>query len=293
VTDNYDPIADAWASYGAAQDALRERHEAIMAAGAKRISYIGDAVLIEGDCLQVLPALGRVDHVICDPPYEAIMHAAKSGAARRIRTDGRGPLTTLDFDCIDSIRQPVVDAVAKISAGWALFFCAPEGVGRWADAINESPAKYKRACVWIKPDSTPQLNGQGPAMGAESFVVAWCGEGYARWNAGGKRGVYTHLTNPPSRHGGHPTEKPVALMRELLGDFTNPGQTICDPFMGSGTTGVAAIQLGRKFIGIELDPGYFDIACKRIEEAWRQPRLFAEPKAKPEPAPTLFDGESA
>jgi len=268
-------------------------HAAILAAGAKRVEQIGDATLILGDCLDVLPALGRVDHVICDPPYEAIMHAAKSSSARRIRTDGRGPLTTLDFDCIDSIREPVVDVVAKISAGWALFFCAPEGVGRWADAINGSPAKYKRACVWIKPDSTPQLNGQGPAMGAELFVVAWCGEGYARWNAGGKRGVYTHLTNPPSRHGGHPTEKPASLMRELLGDFTNPGQTICDPFMGSGTTLVAATQLGRASIGIELDPGYFDIACKRVEEAWKQPRLFAEPKAKPRVNGDMFAEPSA
>jgi site-specific DNA-methyltransferase (adenine-specific) len=255
-----------------------------------RTEVIGDATLILGDCLEILPTLGRVDHVITDPPYEAIMHAAKSGAARRIRTDGRGPLTVLNFDCIDEIRGDVVAITANICDGWALFFCAPEGVGRWADAINESPAKYKRACVWIKPDSTPQLNGQGPAMGAESFVVAWCGSGYARWNAGGKRGVYTHLTNPPSRHGGHPTEKPASLMRELLGDFTNAGQTILDPFMGSGTTGVAALQLGRRFIGIEIDPGYFDIACRRIAEAWKQPRLFDEPKRKPQPAPSFFDG---
>ena len=249
-------------------------------AGYIRKEVIGDATLYLGDCLEVMPGLGEVSHVITDPPYESIMHAAKSGAARRIRTDGRGPLTSLDFDCIDSIRQPVADAVARISAGWALFFCAPEGVGRWADAINQSAAKYKRACVWIKPDSTPQLNGQGPAMGAESFVTAWCGAGFARWNAGGKRGVYTHLTNPPCRYGAHPTEKPASLMRELLLDFTNPGQTILDPFMGSGTTGVAALQLGRKFIGIELDESYFDIACKRIEEAWKQPRLFDEPKPK-------------
>jgi site-specific DNA-methyltransferase (adenine-specific) len=90
-----------------------------------------------------------------------------------------------------------------------------------------------------------------------------------------------------SRH--HPTQKPVALMRWCLG-FVPDARTILDPFMGSGTTGVAALQLGRKFIGIEIDPGYFDIACKRIEEAWRQPRLFEEPKRKPEPAPNLFDG---
>lgn len=254
------------------------------------IERIGDATLYLGDCLEVLPTIGRVDHVFCDPPYEEIMHAAKSGAARRIRTDGRGPLKTLDFDSIDVIRKPVVEAVAGICDGWALFFCAPEGVGRWADDINTSTAKYKRACVWIKPDSTPQLNGQGPAMGAESFVVAWCGSGYARWNAGGKRGVYTHLTNPPGRHGGHPTEKPVSLMRELLTDFTSHGQSICDPFMGSGTTGVAAIGLGRKFIGVEINPAYFDIACKRIEEAYRQPRLFDAPQPKAEQL-SLIGGE--
>lgn len=127
--------------------------------------------------------------------------------------------------------------------------------------------KYKRACVWVKPDSTPQLNGQGPAQGAENFVCAWAGTGHAKWNAGGKRGVYTHLVNNPDRTGLHPTEKPVSLMAELLADFTNAGQTILDPFMGSGTTGVAAVRFGRKFIGIEQNKEYFDLACKRLAAA--------------------------
>lgn len=221
-----------------------------------------------------MPTLGTIDHVISDPPYEAIMHDAKTSAARRIRTDGRGELKTLNFDSIDPIRQEIANAVAEVSNGWALLFCAPEGVGRWADAINATKARYKRACVWIKPDSTPQLNGQGPAMGAENFVAAWCGKGFARWNAGGKRGVYTHLTNPSDRDGGHPTEKPWRLMADLVKDFTDLGQTILDPFMGSGTTGVACAKLGRKFIGIELEPAYFDIACRRIEAAYKQPDLF-------------------
>ena len=69
-------------------------------------------------------------------------------------------------------------------------------------------------------------------------------------------------------------------MVELLSDFTNHGQTILDPFMGSGTTGVACAKLGRKFIGIELKPKYFDIACERIEAAYKQPDLFVEPPAK-------------
>jgi site-specific DNA-methyltransferase (adenine-specific) len=240
------------------------------------VEHIGDATLFLGDCRTIMPNLAPVDHVISDPPYESIMHNAKSAAARRIRTDGRSELKALDFTAIDDMRQEIAEAVANISHGWALLFCAPEGVGRWADAINATKAKYKRACVWIKPDSTPQLNGQGPAMGAENFIAAWCGSGFARWNGGGKRGVYTYLTNPSDRDGHHPTEKPWRLLADLVKDFTNMGDTVLDPFMGSGTTGVACAKLGRKFIGIELDPAYFDTACRRIEAAYKQPDMFIQ-----------------
>lgn len=235
---------------------------------------IGSATLYLGDCLVLMPAIGAVDHVIGDPPYEAITQAAigsipkgnLKGASHRL---GR----KLNFDPIDEIRESVV-AMGAISQGWFIAFCTPEGVARWADVINASPMRYKRACVWVKPDSTPQFNGQGPASGAEMFVCAWAGSGHARWNAGGKRGVYTHCVNNAERHGEHPTEKPRKLMAEIIADFTNAGETILDPFMGSGTTGVAAVQLGRKFIGIERDPKYFDIACKRILDAQRQGDMF-------------------
>ena len=238
------------------------------------IEKIGDCTLYLGDCLTVLPTLAAVDSVITDPPYEAIMHKAKASASRRIRSDGGPDIKPLDFDCIDDIRADIANLIAGMCDGWSLIFCAPEGVGRWADAINASDAKYKRACIWVNPDSTPQLNGQGPAMGYENIIASWCGTGHSRWNAGGKRGVYTHLTNSRDRHGTHPTEKPVRLMKELIADFTNQGDLIADPFMGSGTTGVACAQMGRKFIGIEKSREYFDIACKRIDDAYRQPDLL-------------------
>lgn len=246
-----------------------------------------------GDCLEVLPTLGVVaDHMVFDPPYEALTHAAKGSAARRIRTDGREEIKALDFAPIDAIRDAVVSLGEAYCAGWFIAFCTPEGVAKWADQINESALKYKRACVWVKPDSTPQLNGQGPAQGAENFVCAWAGRGYSRWNSGGKRGVYTHLTNPSNRDGRHPTEKPVALMGEILTDFTSPGELICDPFMGGGSTGVAAVKLGRRFIGIERDERYFDIARDRIAKALSQADMFVPP---PKPAQQLtFDtGEAA
>lgn len=241
-----------------------------------RIETIGNATLYLGDCLEVMPTLGAVDHVICDPPYEEIMHASKSGMKGLVRPDGSHHWQPLDFDPIDAIRRDFVIAGASICDGWFIAFCTSEGVGRWADEINPSAMKYKRACVWIKPDTTPQMNGQGPAQGAEHFVCAWAGKGFARWNAGGKRGVYTHNVNNRERTGLHPTEKPRRLMSEIVADFTNPGELICDPFMGSGTTGVAASMAGRRFIGIEQKPEYFDIACKRIRDAQRQGSLFGE-----------------
>lgn len=85
-----------------------------------------------------------------------------------------------------------------------------------------------------------------------------------------------------SEKNGHPCPKPIRFMQRLLARVTLEGEIVCDPFVGSGTTGVACANLGRKFIGIEIEPKYFDIACRRIEEAYRQPRLFAEPMAKAE-----------
>lgn len=238
-----------------------------------RVEIIGRATLYLGDCLEIMPTLGVVDHVICDPPYEARLHAAKAHLSD-LRKDSGPELRAIDFDAIDPIREQFSEIAAASCTGWFIAFCTIEGARPWADCINASAMKYKRACVWVKPDSTPQLNGQGPAQGAEIFVCAWAGTGHAKWNAGGKRGVYTHLVNNAERTGLHPTEKPRKLMAAIIKDFTNPEQLTADPFMGSGTTGVAAVQLGRNFIGIEKDPKYFELACDRLDKAQRQGSLF-------------------
>lgn len=242
---------------------------------------IGDATLYLGDCLEILPTLGKVDAVVTDPPYEDELHAAV-GKINRIRTDGRRVPDDLGFAGVNAQRRDIARAVVEVSAGWLILFSLAEGVRAWRDEIQSAGGKWDTCLAWIKPDASPRFNGQGAARGFECAVTAWCGSGYRKWNAGGKRGVYTHCVNGPNRQGEHPTEKPISLMMEMLSDFTQPGATILDPFMGSGTTGVACARLGRKFIGIEIEPRYFDIACKRIEEAYRQPRLFAEPKAKPQ-----------
>lgn len=101
----------------------------------------------------------------------------------------------------------------------------------------------------------------------------------ARGMGGGRHGVF----NVPKGEGVpnvHETQKPIRLMTDLVKLFSNQGDTVLDPFMGSASTGVACVKLGRKFIGIELDQKYFDLSCRRIEEAYKQPDLFIEEKVK-------------
>lgn len=238
----------------------------------------GRAVIHCGDCQDVLPKIvAPVDHFILDPPYEAAMHEAK-GKGRRVRTDNGADLRKLSFASIEAIRAWV--AANCKGRGWFLAFCTPEGVAPWRDALEAAGHRYKRACVWVKPDASPQFNGQGPGYAAEMFVTTWTGRGVSRWNGGGRSNVFTHLTNPADREGSHPTEKPVALMMEIVEKFTNPGDTICDPFMGTGATGVAALRLGRRFVGIEQNAGYYQTALGRLRLVGASDDLFA-PRARP------------
>jgi site-specific DNA-methyltransferase (adenine-specific) len=238
-----------------------------------RVEHIGRATLYLGDCLSIMPTLGKVSHIICDPPYEQLMHDLH-GAVKLRRNDGGSERRELTFQGINETRGPFVALAKEKNEGWLLAFCNVEGVWHWRSALIDAGLKFKTTCIWVKPDATPKLNGQGPALAYECITTTWCGTGHARWNAGGKRGVYTHCTNNQERDGRHPTEKPRRLMAEIIADFTKPEQTILDPFMGSGTTGVAAVQLGRNFIGIEQSPEYFEIACERIDQAQRQLTLF-------------------
>jgi len=242
----------------------------------KKDVTIGDCRLILGDCLEVMPLLGKVDAVVTDPPYEKEAHRK----TRKITGRNRGVIASaFSFGDIESRRDAVAANACEISNGWALFFCMAEGVAPWRDSIELCGAKYKRCMIWIKPDAMPQFNGQGPAAGFEAIVAAWCGVGHSKWNGGGRVGTFRHNKNTPGGKHLHETQKPVPLMMELVGLFSNPANTILDPFMGSGTTLVACAKLGRKGIGIELDPEYFEIACKRVREAYAQPDLFVAPPA--------------
>jgi len=249
--------------------------------------YLGDAANILHYHLQRDGSYEPIDHLIMDPPYDEEAH--KQYRPRRNKRGGAGDRQQLDFASLDeTMRRKTCAAAKRMVQGWLIAFCQTEQVSFWRDDIESEGLKYKSPMVWVKPDATPKMNGQGPAIGYESMVTAWCGSGYAKWNAGGKRGVYTHLTNSATRGDynvrdakdqpvKHATEKPLLLMRELITDFTEHGQLILDPFAGSGTTGVAAVQLGRRCILIEQNPLYFEMCCQRVTNALKQVDMFIPP----------------
>ena len=159
--------------------------------------------------------------------------------------------------------------IAAAARGWAAVFTLAEGVRPWRDALQAAGARPDTTLCWIKPDAAPRFNGQGAARGFECIATAWCGKGHRHWNGGGRRGVFAHLTGK----GGHPCAKPVALMMDLVALYTKPGDLVCDPFMGSGSTGVACLKLGRRFAGVEIDPAYYRMARERVEAAAAEPPL--------------------
>lgn len=225
--------------------------------------------LIHGDNSEVLPTLRdkSVAHVITDPPYSGDVHSKQwvsaaltaSGAAR-VSSKHRG----IDFDPITQEQiSNISEHVARLSTRWSLTFCDVESVVLWRTAILGVGCDYVRTCIWDKVDSSPQFTGDRPASAAEAIVCAHH-KGRKRWSGGGRRNVFTFAVNAERGNKPHPTTKPLPLMVELVKLFTDPDDIILDPFAGSGTTGVACLRLGRRFIGIERDEKYAAIATERL-----------------------------
>ena len=225
-----------------------------------RREVIGDCELWCGDCYEILPTIRQVDALISDVPYGIAWdgkvtvgkngHGATGAKAKHYGATIKNDAKPFDPSFLLNYGQE------QIIWGW---HCFPDKL----------PAG---AClVWIKR--------------LDAAFGSFLSDAETAWHSRG-HGVYcfrdlSNMANTRDR--AHPTQKPVPLMQWCVERVR--GETILDPFMGSGTTGVACVNLGRKFIGIEIDPGYFDIACRRIEAAYRQPRLFAEP------APVAVQGD--
>jgi site-specific DNA-methyltransferase (adenine-specific) len=226
--------------------------------------------IYHGDCRAILMAHPAVDHVITDPPYSHETHG-KTWRSKKMAESGYQRVSAahdgLGFEAIsDEDVELFVAWCVAYCRRWMLAFSDIEGVSRWITAIRGVGLEYVRTCIWDKVDGTPQLTGDRPAVGAEAIVMAHR-RGRKVWNGGGKRGVYRHATN--GTHNGpkpHPATKPEPLLMELLADFTQPGEIVLDPFMGSGTTLVAAKRLGRQAIGIEIEEKYCEVAAQRLSQ---------------------------
>ena len=230
---------------------------------------IGDCTLYLGDCVNIIPTLGMVDHIITDPPYGEKTHKG----ARSLHRDG-----TLDVGFIDfsAIALPelllLIGSLLAITNRWIIFTCE----WRYAAAIEERfTAEFIRLGVWVKPNGAPQYTGDRPSTGWEA-VVMMHNKGRKKWNGGGHHAVWIENIVRPGDNK-HPTEKPIALIADFVKKFTDPGDTVLDPFMGGGTTAAACAKMGPKFIGIEIDPKYFDISVQRLRELNSNTDLFLGP----------------
>lgn len=231
---------------------------------APRVEMIGDCELHLGDCREMLPRLGKFDAVISDPPYginfkwtEAKRKGRKSGLAWGTGTQDRQP----------KWQNIAGDTEAFDPTPWL----GCDQVIIWGANNYEGLPAARRWLVWDKRrETTPDDHGDAE--------LAWTNlDGVIRIHRQLWRGIVREgEENVAIAEKYHPTQKPVALMRWCVEMTTG---SVLDPFMGSGTTGVACARMGRRFTGIEINEGYFDIACRRIEQASKQPDLFVEPPA--------------
>lgn len=230
-----------------------------------REERIGNQRLILGDCLTIMPTLGRFDAVVTDSPY-GIGFSHGGGGGKLVRS------TRLDHMPIIGDEKPF-DPAPLLALGIPAVLW---GGNHFADRLpaSQSWLTWDKRCADYSNDQA-------------DCEMAWT-------NLGFPARMFRHVWNGMLRGSEsktprvHPTQKPVALMEWCLG-FLPDAKTILDPFMGSGTTLVACQRMGRFGTGIELDPDYFDIACKRVDEASRQPDLLIPETRANAPEQTGFD----
>lgn len=209
-----------------------------------------------GDCLEVIPHLEPMDLTITDPPYDEKTHA---GADKKYSDIKFAPL---------ACGARLTEELLLLSRRWCICFCAVEMIGAYAAWAGEA---WIRAGVWDKITPMPQMTGDRPAQAVEGVAIMHR-KGRKKWNGGGKAAIWRHRVEHGNKS--HPTQKPVNLFSELVKQFAMPGETIFDPFAGSGTTGVAALRQGCQAILIEKDEQYIQIIIRRIEAEEQVGRLF-------------------
>ena len=216
--------------------------------------------LYHGDCAEIMAGMQdqSVKAVLTDPPYAERTHAkarAKYAEGMRVGISEFAHLTDEDL-------WRLLSECGRVSQGWVVATLDY----RHAFKAGETPPhglKTQRIGVWVKTDPPPYIRGDRPAQGWEAIAYMHRKKGRSVWNGGGKHGNYV---TGISRGKGHPTSKPESMIGDWVDRFTDRGDTILDPFAGSGTTLRAAADRGRKAIGVELEERYCEIIAKRLDQ---------------------------
>ena len=221
---------------------------------------IGRATLYLGDCRDILPTLGKVDAVVTDPPFGV-------GFKYESHDDkAEGYIEWL---------WPTIEAAEALLPPGAPVFVWQSGtnIRKFAEWFPRDWRLFVAAKNFVQMRPTAMQWSWDP-------ILCWWTPGEKPWSAGTASRDFTIcntapvVATPGNIEKGHPCPRPLDLLKLIVGQWVKPDTSCLDPFMGSGTTGVAAVQMGRDFIGIEREPKYFDIACRRIEDAQRQGDLF-------------------
>ena len=261
----------------------------------KRKEIIGDATLYLGDCMEVMQGLDKVDAVVTDPPYGTTACKWDSVIPLAPMWKQLSEVVKSNGAIVMTASQPFTTTL--ISSNIKMFKCEwiwEKNAGSNFASVKYQPMKeHENIVVFCK--STPTYNpikeprmASGELRVKSKFQHKTKAEVYGGREISQSNVTMTKLRVPRSiqrfnrERGLHPTQKPVSLMEYLIKTYTNNREIVLDFTMGSGTTGVACINLGRKFIGIEIDEKYFEIACKRISDAQKQGKLFAPEKTKKE-----------
>ena len=244
-----------------------------------RIETIGNATLYLGDCLEVMDLIVGVDAIVTDPPYcsGAVSEAGRTAAkGQGLRSENMAKLGWFVGDNMGTaglvflLRSMAFRAAQILNPdGSMLVFCDWRMVPSLAPAIESAGLRFQNMVVWDKG-----MMGLGLGFRAQHEIVLHYTAGSPKYHDLGTSNVL-RSARVGSGDREHQTQKPVDLLERLVRVACAPGAVVLDPFMGSGSTGVACANLDRKFVGIEREPKYFDIACRRIEDAQRQGRLIA------------------
>ena len=229
--------------------------------------YTDESVtLYHGDSRELMSLMPdqSVDAVITDPPYSDRTHEMTRSNSGRAREHGNRVLSgNFGFDCIseEDLRASLA-AAGRVTRGWVVANLDY----RHAFAFDAEPPtglRLLRIGVWVKKNPNPQISGDRPAQGWESIAYMHRTDRRPSWNGGGKAANYVMAS---AQRLDHPTAKPVSMVRDWVRLFTKPGDTVLDPFAGSGTTLRAAVDEGRSAIGCELNERHCENIVKRLAQ---------------------------